>query len=50
MLLRLALLTIPIFYLSIFRLLIGVGRRLDGLTRNFFWKGLGLVGGGMALV
>ena len=49
-LLRPALSAIPIFYLSIFRLPKGVGRRLDGLMRKFFRKGSGSAGGGMALV
>ena len=32
---------IPIFYLSVFKLHIGVGKRLEGLMRRFLWKGSG---------
>ena len=49
-LLQLVLSAIPIFYLFVFRLPAGVGRRLDGLLRNFFWEVSGSAGGGMALV
>ena len=30
---------IPIFQLSVYKLSIGVGRRLEGLMRHFLWKG-----------
>ena len=30
---------IPMFYLSIFKLPVGVGKQLEGLMRRFLWKG-----------
>ena len=36
------LLASSLFYLSIFKLPIGVGKRLEGLMRRFLWKGTGL--------
>ena len=36
------LVAILIFYLSIFKLSIGVGKRLEGLMRRFLWKRFGL--------
>ena len=32
---------IPIFYLYVFKLPIGVGKRLESLMRQFMWKGSG---------
>ena len=39
MVLQLFLSSIPIFYLSLFNLLVGVGKHLDNLTRRFLSKG-----------
>ena len=35
------LVAIPIFQLSMYKMSIGVGKRLDGLMRRFMWKGCG---------
>ena len=32
---------IPIFYLLVYKLPIGVGKRLEGLMRRFLWNGSG---------
>ena len=42
MLLRSVLVAIPIFYLSVAKLPIGVGKRLERLMRRFLWNGLGI--------
>ena len=50
-LLRSVLTAIPIFYLSVYKLPIGVGKRLEGLIRRFLWNKSGSEQGtGQALV
>ena len=50
-LLRSVLVAIPTFYLSVFKLLVGVEHRLSGLMRRFLWKGKNSgEGRGIALV
>ena len=41
MLLQLVLAMIPIFYLLVFKLLMEIGKRLEAVMRQFFWKGYG---------
>ena len=40
-LLRSILMAIPLFHLSIFKMPVGIVKRLDGLMRQFLWKGQG---------
>ena len=50
-LLRSVLSAIPTFYLSTFKIPVGIEKRLSGLMRRFFWKGANPEAGrGMALV
>ena len=42
MLLQLVFSAIPIFHLSIFKMLVGIGNGLEGLKRHYLWKGFGL--------
>ena len=42
---------IPIFYLSVFKVPMGVSKQLEGLMRRFFWRGIRVgEGQGMLLV